>query len=261
VFNGVGNAEPEDELKFGPNIADWPEMLALPDHLLLQVCSVIYDPVTTTDELIPSGETSSYRSNPYKLASFTLSRKDPGYVERAKTFQKVEQMRQAALKEDRESSLPEDLIQLFREYFESTGVQNDSFESVIQQTALGSAIVAVKPGDGSAREQAASCQKVLGGWANVAVDYATKRYRSNVINWGMLPFVLDETTLQRFALQDMLYIPHVRQALENGEEEVEASLLSSGKKEAVVLPLPALTRAEREIILAGCLINFYRNNQ
>lgn len=258
VFNGVGNANPEADLKFGPNIADWPDMPALPEHLLLQVCSVIHDPVTTTDELIPSGETSSYRSNPYKLATFTLSRKDPGYVERAKTIQHIEQMRRTIFKESSAASLPEDVRTVFQEYFEAYGVQAGPVETMTRQTALGSVIVTMKPGDGSAREQAASCQKVLGGWANVAVEYATKRYRSNVVNWGMLPFVVDEVTLKRFALQDVLYIPNIRQALENGAEEIEAYLLNAGKRETILLRLPDLAQTEREIILAGCLINYYR---
>lgn len=261
VFNGAGKADPAIDLKFGPNIADWPDMIALPDHLLLQVAAVIHDPVTTTDELIPSGETSSYRSNPYKLASFTLSRKDPGYVERAQTVQQIEQMRRDALAEHEAAALPEETANVFREYFAASGVQAGSVATMLANTALGSVIVAVKPGDGSAREQAASCQKVLGGWANVAVDYATKRYRSNVINWGMLPFVVDAETLQRFAVQDVLSIPNIRQALQNGAEEIEAYLLNAGQKQPVTLRLPGLSPSEREIILAGCLINAYREQR
>ncbi len=258
VFDGVGTAKPELDLTFGPNIADWPDMIALPDHLLLQVAAVIHDPVTTTDELIPSGETSSYRSNPYKLATFTLSRKDPGYVERAQTVQKIEQMRRTILAEHDAAALPADITSVFQEYFTAYGLEVASIESMIANTALGSVIVAVKPGDGSAREQAASCQKVLGGWGNVAVEYATKRYRSNVVNWGMLPFVVDADTLKRFELQNALYIPNLRQALENGAEAIEAHLLNAGKKDAVTLRLPAMTPDERAIILAGCLINYYR---
>jgi len=253
VFNGVGSPQPDSELKFGPNIADWPAMIALPDSLLLQVCSVIHDPITTTDELIPSGETSSYRSNPYKLATFTLSRKDPQYVPRAKAAQRLEESRQA-------SALAEDVAKFFKAFLEAHDLLSEDIETLAGKTALGSVIAAVKPGDGSAREQAASCQKVLGGWANVAVEYATKRYRSNVINWGMLPFVTDNETLQRFKIQDVLYVPNIRQALENGAEEMEAYLLNAEKKERIILRLPALTQTERKIILAGCLINYYQNS-
>lgn len=261
VFNGFGRPETGAELTIGPNIADWPEMIALPENLLLQVSSVIHDPVTTTDELIPSGETSSYRSNPFKLASFTLSRKDPGYVSRAKAIQQIEQERQQYVESQIHDSLPDTVLSILQKTLEQHGLLNDSSESVAQQTALGSVIVAVKPGDGSAREQAASCQKVLGGWGNIATEYATKRYRSNVINWGMLPFVADEATLKKIALNEFLYIPQLKQALTSGQEVLEAHLLKPGKAEKIQLTLPGLTVVERAIILAGCLINYYRNEQ
>ena len=217
---------------FGPNIADWPEQIPLPDNLLLTCCAAIYDPVTTTDELIPSGETSSYRSNPLRLAEFTLSRKCPGYVSSAKAVQAEELKRRAG--------------------------QDPDFPA---DTGIGSFVMALKPGDGSAREQAASCQRVLGGCANVAEEYATKRYRSNVVNWGMLPFVADGVRTWNLQPGDSLYIPGIRALLEGDGEEIEALLLQGGGEEKTQTPvklrLPSLTREERDIILAGCLINYY----
>ncbi|MDL2288503.1 hydratase [Oscillospiraceae bacterium OttesenSCG-928-F05] len=236
VYFGAGKARPEEALVFGPNIADWPEMPRLPENLVLGVASAIYDPVTTTDELIPSGETSSYRSNPMKLASFALSRKDPGYVDRAKALQALEAKRRGGGKDA-------DLGAFLR------GCDPEN-------TGIGSVVFALKPGDGSAREQAASCQRVLGGAANIAGDYATKRYRSNVINWGMLPFVLDGAAESGIAVGDILVIKGIRKALESGAEAVEAQLWGDGR--AITLKLPGLTRDERDVILAGCLINYYR---
>lgn len=243
VYNGFGNAKPKTELKMGPNIADWPKMSSLTDDLLLKVACVINDPVTTTDELIPSGETSSYRSNPIKLASFTLSRKAPDYVGKAKDIQKAETARL-------EGKNPAD----------EKGELKDIYEKIekIKKTdpmsvGIGSLVYAVKPGDGSAREQAASCQKVLGGWANIAKEYATKRYRSNLINWGMLPFTSDEEL--NLSKDDYIFIPDIKKAVENKTEKIKAYVV--GKKE-VTLTLSNLTDDERKIILSGCLINFNR---
>ncbi len=232
VYFGVGRPQADAGLVFGPNIADWPEQIPLPDNLLLTCCAAIYDPVTTTDELIPSGETSSYRSNPLRLAEFTLSRKCPGYVSSAKAVQAEELKRRAG--------------------------QDPDFPA---DTGIGSFVMALKPGDGSAREQAASCQRVLGGCANVAEEYATKRYRSNVVNWGMLPFVADDVRAWNLQPGDSLYIPGIRALLEGDGEEIEALLLQGGGEEKTQTPvkllLPGLTREERDIILAGCLINYY----
>ncbi|MHB1151796.1 MAG: hydratase [Eubacteriales bacterium] len=233
VYQGFGKPEPNTEVRFGPNITDWPAMPALSDNLLMTVASVIYDPVTTTDEIIPSGETSSYRSNPLKLAEFTLSRSDPGYVGRAK--------KAAEMTLDR-------LPRLIREAV--AAVHRDG------QTAIGSLIYAIKPGDGSAREQAASCQRVLGGLANIASEYATKRYRSNLINWGMLPFILDEKP--QFEVGDYVYIPDVRFTVVLKRDTLDAYVIrQTGETIKFKLRLGALTDEEREIILAGCLINHY----
>ncbi len=239
VYFGVGKPKAEEELVFGPNIADWPEQVSLPENLLLTVCSAIYDPVTTTDELIPSGETSSYRSNPIKLSEFALSRKDPNYVPRAKQVLALERLR--------------------RENPEDESVKQALLGHDGKDTGLGSLVMALKPGDGSAREQAASCQRVLGGCANLAEEYATERYRSNVVNWGMLPFVAQG--LRDWGVQpgDRLYLPGIRAALESGAEEISATLIQGEKERAVTLKLPNMTAEERAIILAGCLINFYAN--
>jgi aconitate hydratase len=250
VYNGVGKADPSVEIKFGPNIKDWPEMIALTDNLLLKVASVINDPVTTTDELIPSGETSSYRSNPLGLAEFTLSRKDPEYVGRAKAIQAVEKKREELgcfCKAD-ESMKPmmKEIKAKFADH-EITG----------SNTGYGSTIFAVKPGDGSAREQAASCQKVLGGWANIAKEYATKRYRSNLINWGMLPFIMEEDFA--FDNDDYVFIPGIREAVQNKDEIIKAYVVNKDFKE-LDLKLGSLTDDERQIIMDGCLINYYKNN-
>lgn len=246
VYDSKGEAHPEEELKFGPNIKDWPEMSALPDHLLLKVVSEIHDPVTTTDELIPSGETSSYRSNPLGLAEFTLSRKDPKYVLRAKEIQKAQRAKEAG--EDVVEAVPE-----LKEVLEAIGTRDGEF-------GYGSTIFAVKPGDGSAREQAASCQKVLGGWANIANEYATKRYRSNLINWGMLPFLIQGEELP-FQLEDYLFIPDVRQAVLHKKSNLEAYVVKEGKLYPFTLSLGSLTDDERDIILSGCLINYYRDEK
>ncbi len=246
VYDGVGKADPSVEIKFGPNIVDWPKMSALTDNLLLKVVSVIHDSVTTTDELIPSGETSSYRSNPLGLAEFTLSRKDPGYVGRAKGIQKAEKARIA-------DESPVDAVNELEPIFTSI---KDVFTDVNNKnTGIGSTIYAVKPGDGSAREQAASCQKVLGGWANIAKEYATKRYRSNLINWGMLPFVLKDDIC--FDNGDYLFIPNIIEAVKEKKTSIKAYVVNKSMKE-FELKLGELTDDEREIILKGCLINYYK---
>lgn len=246
VYNGVGNPQPETEVKFGPNIKDWPVMSALTDNMVLKVVSEIHDPVTTTDELIPSGETSSFRSNPLGLAEFTLSRKDPAYVGRAKAVQLAEKARTAG--EDIFAALPE-VEEVFKQI-------NAKFEAKPEDTQIGSLIYAVKPGDGSAREQAASCQKVLGGFANIAKEYATKRYRSNLINWGMLPFIFEEDELP-FKNGDYIFIKDIKNAIINKEDVVKAYVAGKEMKE-FDLKLGRLTDDERDIIVKGCLINYYR---
>ena len=248
VFNGVGKADPSVEIKFGPNIVDWPTMVALTDNLVLKMASVIHDPVTTTDELIPSGETSSYRSNPLGLAEFTLSRKDPAYVGRAKDIQLAEKARE-------EGKCPVEAKPYLKEVFDTIKAAYPQVNS--ENTGIGSTIFAVKPGDGSAREQAASCQKVLGGWANIAKEYATKRYRSNLINWGMLPFIMEED--YDFDVDDYIFVPNIKDAITNKTEEIKAYVVNKGMKE-LTLKVGELTDDEREIILKGCLINYNRNN-
>ncbi len=223
IFDSVGKANDKENLVYGPNIADWPKMEALKDDLLLKVVSVLNDAVTTTDELIPSGETSSYRSNPLKLAEFALSRKDPKYVERAKAV--------------RDGDFPKEL-----------GLDES-------KTTYGSVVCSIKPGDGSAREQAASCQRVLGGVANVAKEYATKRYRSNLINWGMIPFLADKND---FNVGEYVYVPNVKELIESGAYEFPAIVYGESKRK-ITLKLDPLTPAEKQIILKGCLINFYKN--
>jgi aconitate hydratase len=222
VFNAVDNGNDKENLVYGPNIADWPKMEQLKDDLLLKVVSVLNDPVTTTDELIPSGETSSYRSNPLKLAEFALSRKDPAYVGRAK--------------EVKNNGFPTDL-----------GLDES-------KTTYGSVVCSIKPGDGSAREQAASCQRVLGGVANIAKEYATKRYRSNLINWGMLPLLSDKND---FEVGEYILIKGVKKGIEQGAKEFKAQVLGD-KKRDITLKMDALTDAEKQIILKGCLINYYK---
>ena len=237
VYYGVGRAKPETELIYGPNITDWPAQIALPEDLMIQVASAIYDPVTTTDELIPSGDTSSYRSNPLRLAEFTLSRKDPAYVGRAKEIQKIEILRRA----DPENA-------------EVTAYLG-GLDPV--KTGIGSAVMALKPGDGSAREQAASCQRVLGGVANLVGEFATKRYRSNVMNWGMLPFIIPDIRSLNIQTGDRVYIPGVRALLEGDGTEITGYLLRNGERQPITLTLPDMTREERDIVLAGCLMNYY----
>ena len=280
VFDSHGEADPSVEVRFGPNIKDWPAMSALPEDLILKVVSEIHDPVTTTDELIPSGETSSFRSNPLGLAEFTLSRKDPLYVGRAKAVQKA----QTALETDScpVSALPElrEILQKIRACFPDSpaaaqikeGMEKNGEEGSgepgragtygVRRMGIGSVIFAVKPGDGSAREQAASCQKVLGGWANIAHEYATKRYRSNLINWGMLPLLIPEGQLP-FGNGDYLYLPSVREAVSGKADTITAYRIpADGQGDALpfTMTLGALTDDERQIILDGCLINYYRNH-
>ncbi len=240
VYNGFGNAQSDEPLVLGPNIRDWPEMPALSDDILLRVASVIKDPVTTTDELIPSGETSSYRSNPEALSEFTLSRKDPQYVGRAKAVRKMNS--------DKSNAELKEIYSVLRA---------NGFNAP-ENALIGSVVYAVKPGDGSAREQAASCQKVLGGMANIAREYATKRYRSNLINWGMLPFTFDcnENELP-FDCDSFIFIPAIKEAVKNGVLSVKAYVVGDSLKE-ITLSLPELTADEKTIILSGCLINFYR---
>ncbi len=248
VFDSKGVADPDYPIHFGPNIKDWPAMVALTDNLVLRCVSEIHDPVTTTDELIPSGETSSYRSNPLGLAEFTLSRKDPEYVGRAKEIQKVEKARE----EDKK------LCDLFPEIHKVMQTIKKDFPDVHRtNTGFGSTIFAVKPGDGSAREQAASCQKVLGGWANIANEYATKRYRSNLINWGMLPFLIEEGELP-FKNLDYIFIPGIKAAVENKTEVIKAYTVGENGLKEFDLRLGDLTDEERQIILKGCLINYNR---
>ena len=230
VYNGFGNPQPETELVYGPNITDIPAIEPLKDNLVIKLCSVIYDPVTTTDELIPSGETSSYRSNPLRLAKFALSRKDPGYVERS-----------VAVRDGKDSDA--------QNAAKLCGVKGS--------VSVCSAVFAVKPGDGSAREQAASCQRFLGGGANIAREYATKRYRSNLINWGMLPLLDGET---EYRLGDTVVIPDVRKFVESGADSVQAYLVRDGKAQSVTLRMDALTDTEKQIVLDGCLINYYKHD-
>ena len=245
VYDGVGKPDYNEEVKFGPNIKDWPEMSALTDDILIKVVSEIHDPVTTTDELIPSGETSSFRSNPLGLAEFTLSRKDPEYVGKAKAVQLGEKARVAG--EDIFAALPE-----AKEVFDKI---NEKFDVDPAKTQIGSMVYAVKPGDGSAREQAASCQKVLGGLANIAKEYATKRYRSNLINWGMLPFLYPDEI--PFENGDYIFVKDIKKAVEEKQDEIKAYVIGKDMKE-FTLSLGALTDDERDIITKGCLINYYR---
>ena len=248
VFDSKGIADPSVEIQFGPNIKDWPEMAALPENLIVKVVSEIHDPVTTTDELIPSGETSSYRSNPLGLAEFTLSRKDPAYVGRAKEVQKA----QKAIQEGKcpVEALPEmkPVMDVIKKDYPNVSKEN---------LGVGSTIFAVKPGHGSAREQAASCQKVLGGWANIANEYATKRYRSNLINWGMLPFLIKEGELP-FANGDYLFFPQIRKAVEEKDDVIRGYVVGAEGLKEFEVALGELTDDEREIILKGCLINYNR---
>lgn len=247
IYDGFSKADSHVEIKYGPNIVPWPEMSYLTDNIVLKVASVITDPVTTTDELIPSGETSSYRSNPLGLAEFTLSRKDPAYVGVAKQIQKSEKARL-------ENNSPFEDNEDYKKAFDV--IKKVFTDLDYTKTGVGSTIYAVKPGDGSAREQAASCQKVLGGWANIAVEYATKRYRSNLINWGMLPFIFKDKL--PFEKGDFIFIPEIRKAIENKDTKIKAYVVKDELKE-FILEMADLTDDERKIILSGCLINFYRD--
>lgn len=246
VYDGVGKADSSVKLKFGPNIVDWPKMSALTDNLLLKVVSVIHDPVTTTDELIPSGETSSYRSNPLALAEFTLSRKDPQYVKKAKEIQKAEKARISNKSPIDAMNELEAILALINE--KCTNINNENI-------GIGSTIYAVKLGDGSAREQAVSCQKVLGGWANIAKEYATKRYQSNLINWGMLPLIYKDEPC--FENGDYIFIPNIVKAIKTKNNFINAYIVNKSMKE-IQFNLGELTDDERKIILKGCLINYYK---
>lgn len=250
VYQGFGKAKAEEEVIYGPNIKDWPSMSALSDNILLKVCSKIMDDVTTTDELIPSGETSSYRSNPLGLAEFALSRRDPAYVGKAKLVNVVEKQRVAGDGvTDAEWNQVFDLIRTI------PGQENVKAE----ETEIGSMIYAVKPGDGSAREQAASCQRVLGGLANIAKEYATKRYRSNVMNWGMVPFLMEEEP--QFEVDDYIYVPGIRAALDGTMEHIPAYVISGGAVKEIDLHIADMTNEEKAIVKAGCLINYNRNRK
>ncbi len=248
VFDSKGVADASVDIKFGPNIKDWPAMCELTEDILLKVVSEIHDPVTTTDELIPSGETSSFRSNPLGLAEFALSRKDPAYVGRAKEVQKAEKARE-------EGKCPVEAVSELKEIFDT--IEKSFPGTDVKNIGIGSTIFAVKPGDGSAREQAASCQKVLGGWANIANEYATKRYRSNLINWGMLPFLIKEGELP-FKNLDYIYVPGIRKAIAEKREIIKAYTIADGQGKEFELKVGELTDEEREIILKGCLINYNR---
>ena len=253
VFNGFGKAKPETELFYGPNIKDWPERAPLGENILLKVCSKILDEVTTTDELIPSGETSSYRSNPLGLAEFTLSRRDPAYVGKTKAVNALEIAREKG----------EDVTTLAPELADVFAVINTipGSEAVkAQDTEVGSVVYANKPGDGSAREQAASCQRVIGGLANITQEYATKRYRSNVMNWGMLPFHLKGEPTE-FEVDDYIYVPGIRKALDGDLTDIPAYVIKGGKATQIHLYIQPMTNQEREIVKAGCLINFNRNRK
>ena len=243
VYYGFGKADPSVELQMGPNITDWPKMYQLSENLLVELAAVIHDPVTTTDELIPSGETSSYRSNPLRLAEFTLSRRVPEYVDRSKAVARQETAR-------REGALSEHLRQVLSRVGDA--------DQLAESTQFGSCVFANKPGDGSAREQAASCQKVLGGFANICYQFATKRYRSNCINWGILPFTLDEGTPFDYESGDCVFVPHIRQAVEQGREDIPAKVICrDGSVHDLLLHIRGLTADEKEIILDGCLMNYY----
>ena len=248
VFDSHGVADSSVEIHFGPNIKDWPAMSALPENLVLKVVSEIHDPVTTTDELIPSGETSSYRSNPLGLAEFTLSRKDPAYVGRAKEIQKAQKAIEAG-------ACPLEAVEELKPVMDAIHIVYP--EAGKGNLGVGSTIFAVKPGDGSAREQAASCQKVLGGWANIANSYATKRYRSNLINWGMLPFLIDEGELP-FTNGDYLFVPGIADLVKHAASKIKAYVVKDGGLKEFTLKLGEMTEEERQIILKGCLINYNR---
>jgi len=244
LYYGFGKADPSVELVMGPNITDWPKMDPLAENLLVELAAVLHDPVTTTDELIPSGETSSYRSNPLRLAEFTLSRREPNYVNRAKAAAELESQRKTG-------QAPEALKTILDQVGDSA--------ALMASTQFGSCVFANKPGDGSAREQAASCQKVLGGMANICYEFATKRYRSNCINWGILPFTLDESTPFDYENGDCVFVPGIRSAIENGVEDIPAKVICKDGVKDILLHVKGLTADEKEIILDGCLMNYYAN--
>jgi aconitate hydratase len=247
VYNGFGKPLPETELKFGPNIANWPRFESLPEHLLLKLCAVLRDEVTTTDELIPSGETSSFRSNPERLSSFALSRRAPNYVPLSKAVRSSEEQR-------REGTLTPELENIFEEIIKVHP------QVTAENTGYYSCIYANKPGDGSAREQAASCQRVLGGLANICRDFATKRYRSNCINWGILPFTIEEAFVAEEG--DCIFIPNIREQLSNGSLVLTAEILREATKhQPIILHLNKLSDEERAILIAGCLMNYYANEE
>ena len=241
VYNGYGRPQPEEELVLGPNIADWPKLHQMPENLLIRLCSVIRDKVTTTDELIPSGETSTLRSNPYKLSEYALSRKDPAYVGKSKAARAQQELLDSGKTPD-------------SQYVRAAEQLGGAFDGSL---GVGSAIYANMPGDGSAREQAASCQKVLGGWANIALDYATKRYRSNLINWGMVPFTVSEEEAKLFETDDFIYIPGIRDEVLSKADSVRAYILKQDKAVEISLRIPAMTDDERDILVSGGLINYY----
>lgn len=259
-YYGFHKANTEEELKYGPNITDWPIMSSLSDNVLLKMATVINDPVTTTDELIPSGETSSYRSNPLKLAEFTLGRKDPEYVSKAKAVQVLEEGRQAFVK-GRNTSNVDELRRVLSEVVGKENITDEVVDNLIKNTSIGSAVFAIKPGDGSAREQAASCQKVLGGLANIAIEYATKRYRSNLINWGMLPFTISEAETSSFEVGDYVFVEGICDSIKSGKEDLDALIISSKGNRKIKLQLKNLTDDEKAIILSGCLINYNASNK
>jgi len=259
-YNGFDKADNNAELKYGPNIVDWPKMASLSDNVLLKMVTVINDAVTTTDEFIPSGETSSYRSNPLKLAEFTLSRKDPLYVGKAKAVQVFERERQAFVCGDASANVDE-IRQVLTKVIGCKNIIGEDLSEIIKNTSIGSVLFALKPGDGSAREQAASCQKVLGGFANIAVEYATKRYRSNLINWGMIPFTIPESEDINFEVGDYVFVEGISDIIKNGQEDIEAQVISSKGNRKIKLQLKDLTKDDKQIILAGCLINFNAANK
>lgn len=245
VYNGLGKADENSALRFGPNITDWPKMYALEDNLLVKLACVIHDDVTTTDELIPSGETSSYRSNPLRLSEFALSRREPQYVPRTKAIAATESSR-------RNGENPQEIIDVLSK------VCADPQET-IKHTQFGSCVFAKKPGDGSAREQAASCQKVLGGFANICYEFATKRYRSNCINWGILPFTIDKDREFNYSPDDYVFVPGIREAIKNGQEEIPGKVITATGVEDITLYVKGLTEDEKTIILEGCLMNYYKS--
>ena len=257
VFYGYGHANPDEPLRYGPNIKDWPTMYPLEENMMLELAAVIHDPVTTTDELIPSGETSSYRSNPLKLSEFALSRRCPDYVGKAKRIQRDDCERREHVEQGVTTiaDFPETLQRAFGQLAAA------HVACSVEDTSFGSCVFANRPGDGSAREQAASCQKVLGGDANICYEYATKRYRSNCINWGIVPFTLAEGTPFPYEEGDCIFIPGLRKAILEGKEEIDAKVIARDGIHDLHLLFQNLTPDERQILADGCLMNFYRNKR